>query len=93
MRIYCDISPTLLLDISIDDEGLSPAGPEEGDWVVFITGPDGHEAEFTVDRSDDRFEAAETLATAVTQTLSRVLRDGHVFLEHHDRRRGRLDPT
>jgi hypothetical protein len=92
IRIYCDVSQSLLLDISIDDEGLPPVGPQEGGWVVFITGPDGHEAEFTVDRLDDRDEAASALADAVTHALARVLREGQVFLEHYNPHTRRLDP-
>jgi hypothetical protein len=92
MRIYCDISRSLLLDISIDDEGVPPAGPQDGEWVVFITGPDGHEAKFTVDRLNNRDEDADALADAVADALTRVLREEHMLLEHYDRRIGRLDP-
>jgi len=55
--------------------------------------PDGHEAEFTVDRSGDREADAWELAEAVTQALTRVLRGGHVFLEHYNSRLGRLDSS
>jgi hypothetical protein len=68
-------------------------GPAEGDWVVFITGSDGHEAEFTVDRLDDRDGDADALAGAVADGLSRVLREAHIFLGHYDRHTGRLDPS
>jgi GNAT superfamily N-acetyltransferase len=93
MRIYSDISSNLLLDISIEDEGVSLAGPDDGDWVVFLTGPGGHEAEFTVPRQGDRELDSGALADAVTEALRRILRGGHVFLEHYDVRRGRLDES
>jgi predicted N-acetyltransferase YhbS len=91
MRIYSDVASTLLLDISIADDGVPILGPDDGPWVVFLTAPDGHEAEFTVDRSGDRHTDAWELAEAVTEALTRVLRGGHVFLEHYDSRLGRLD--
>jgi hypothetical protein len=90
MRIYSDISSTLSGDVSIADGGVPVVGPDDGPWVVFLTAPDGYEAEFTVDRSGEREDAWE-LAEAVTEALRRVLRGGHVFLEHYNSRLGRLD--
>ena len=92
LRMYSDISPKLLLDISVDDEGLDELGPADGEWVVFLTGPGGHEAEFTVDRLDDGDSGPELLAEAVSGALGDVLRGKHLFFEHYDPRYGRLDP-
>jgi hypothetical protein len=91
LRMFSDISPNLLLDVSVNDEGLGELGPADGEWVVFLTGPGGHEAEFTVDRLDDGDSDAEVLAEAVANAVGDVLRGGHIFLEHYDARYGRLD--
>jgi hypothetical protein len=90
--MYSDISPSLVLDISVNDEGLGELGPADGEWVVFLTAPGGHEAEFTVDRLDDGESNAELLAEAVADAVSDVLYGDHIFLEHYDARYGRLDP-
>jgi hypothetical protein len=82
--MYSDISPNLLLDISVNDEGLDELGPADGEWVVFLTGPDGHEAEFTVDRLDDGMSDPEVLAEAVANAVGDVLRGSHIFFEHYD---------
>jgi hypothetical protein len=92
LRMYSDISPTLLLDISIEDEGLPLLGPGDGGWVVFLTGTGGHEAEFTVERFEDRAVDAAVLAEAVVDGLNEILRGGHVYFEHYDPMLGRLDP-
>lgn len=92
LRMYSDISPNLVLDISIDDEGLNELGPADGEWVVFLTAPGGHEAEFTVDRLDDSESDADLLAEAVAGAVADVLYGDHIFLEHYDARYGRLDP-
>lgn len=92
-RIYSDISPKLLLDISLNDEGLGELGPEEGEWVVFLAGPNGYEAEFTVDRLGDDESDSDMLADSVAIALADVLRGGHPFFEHYDARFGRLDPN
>jgi hypothetical protein len=91
LRMYSDVSPNLLLDISVNDEGIDELGPAEGEWVVFLTGPNGHEAEFTVDRLDDDESEPELLAEAVASALGDVLRGDHLFFEHYDARYGRLD--
>jgi hypothetical protein len=78
--MYSDISPSLVLDISVNDEGLGELGPADGEWVVFLTAPGGHEAEFTVDRLDDGESDAELLAEAVADAVSDVLYGDHIFL-------------
>jgi hypothetical protein len=60
--------------------------------VVFLTGPGGHEAEFTVDPFEDREVDAAVLAAAVVNSLKEILRGGHVYFEHYDPMLGRLDP-
>jgi hypothetical protein len=91
IRLYCDIARTLLLNISIDDVAIPISGPRDGEWVVFLDNLDGHEAEFTVGRSSDRNEDAETLARAVVAAIKRALSGGRVLLEHYDPRLGRFD--
>ena len=92
IRMYSDVSSNLLLDLSVNDEGLDELGPAEGEWVVFLTGPGGHEAEFTIDRLDDGDSGPELLAEATASALGDVLRGDHLFFEHYDVRYGRLDP-
>lgn len=73
--MFSDVTPTLLIDISLDDIPMPACGPEDGEWVAFFHGPDGYEAEFTVDRpDDDEYEDAELLAEAVSSTLVDTLR-------------------
>ncbi len=92
MRMYSDVSSSLLLDVSTDDEGLGELGPEGGGWVVFLTGPGGHEAEFTIDQLGDEDENAGLFADAIADALGDVLRGRNIFFEHYDARYGRLDP-
>jgi hypothetical protein len=44
----------------------------DGGWVVFLTGTGGHEAEFTVDRFEDRAVDAAVLAEAVADGLKEI---------------------
>lgn len=87
-RIYR--APLAAAEHSIEDEGVSPSAP------TTATGSVHHRATATrpssVDRLHDRGEDADALADAVKDALSRVLREGHIFFEHYDRRTGRLDP-
>jgi hypothetical protein len=93
MRIFSDLSPTLLLDISIADAGVPVFDDADGAWVVFLDTPDGYEAEFTVDRYTDPDDDADNLADAIADALSHVLIGGHIFMQHYDPDFGRLDPS
>ena len=44
LRLYCELEPDLLLDLSIEDDQLPDTPPEEidGDWAVFIQDGDGN---------------------------------------------------
>jgi GNAT superfamily N-acetyltransferase len=94
LHIYADIGTQLLVDVIIGDCGLPVVAPEidDGEWVVYISNREGHEAEFTVDRTGDRVADADALAIAVREALSEILDGRPVFLERYDRRLGRLDP-
>ena len=92
-RIYADISDELLLDLSIVDEGLDDLGPEDDYWVVFVTRPEGHEAEVMLPRVEDAVADADQLATAAINTLTSVLRDSPILLGSYDPETGRLDPA
>jgi hypothetical protein len=70
LRIFGDLSPTHLLDISLDDAGLPPLGPGDGDWAVFLTTPDARECELTVGRGRGREADARALAGAVAGATS-----------------------
>jgi hypothetical protein len=50
LRLYCELDDGLLLDVSIDDEGLpdTPAGTRDGDWVVFVEADEGYRAEVAI---------------------------------------------
>lgn len=71
LRIFGDLAPSLLLDVSLDDAGVPPLGPGDGDWRVYLTTPDA-ERELTVARGsareDDARELAAAIAAAVAQT-------------------------
>ena len=71
LRIFGDLAPSLLLDVSLEDAGVPPLGPGDGDWRVYLTTPEG-ERELTVARGsareDDARELAAVVAAAVAQT-------------------------
>jgi hypothetical protein len=69
LRIFGDLAPTLLLDVSLDDAGVPPLGPGAGDWRVYLTTPEG-EREFVVARGREREDDARELAAAVAAALA-----------------------
>ena len=69
LRIFGDLAPTLLLDVSLDDAGVPPLGPGAGDWRVYLTTPEG-ERELVVARSREREDDARELAAAVAAALA-----------------------
>src|ERR1700758_2679850 len=52
LRLYCDMDDGLLLDVSVNDEGLpdTPPATIDGDWVVYVQQEEGgYRAEVTTD--------------------------------------------
>jgi hypothetical protein len=71
LRIFGDLAPSLLLDVSLDDAGVPPLGPGDGDWRVYLTTPDG-ERELVVTRGREREDDARELAAAVAAALGQT---------------------
>jgi hypothetical protein len=71
LRIFGDLAPSLLLDVSLDDAGVPPLGPGDGDWRVYLTTPDG-ERELVVARRHEREDDARELAAAVAAALGQT---------------------
>jgi len=71
LRIFGDLAPALLLDVSLDDAGVPPLGPGTGDWCVYLTTPDGERA-LTVARGREREDDARSLAAAVAAALAQT---------------------
>jgi hypothetical protein len=71
LRIFGDLAPSLLLDVSLDDAGVPPLGPGAGDWRVYLTTPEG-ERELTVARGGERDDDARSLAAAVAAALAQT---------------------
>jgi hypothetical protein len=67
LRIFGDLAPRLLLDVSLDDAGVPPLGPAAGDWRIYLTTPDD-ERELIVARRCEREDDARSLAAALAQT-------------------------
>jgi hypothetical protein len=79
LRLYCELDDGLLLDISVNDEGLpdTPAGIE-GAWVVFVEGQEGgYLAEVTIDGAT----AFPQLARRLVDLTDAVALGEHPFLE------------
>ena len=78
LRLYCELDDGLLLDISIDDEGLpdTPAGID-GEWVVYVQTEGGYRAEVTIDGTT-RFPQ---LARRLVDLTDAVALGEHPFLE------------
>ncbi len=55
LRIYCETDDELLLDVSINDEGIPDTPPAviDGEWVVFVQDPGGYLAEVWIDPTVD----------------------------------------
>jgi hypothetical protein len=56
LRLFCELSEELLLDLSLGDQGLPDAPPpaNEIDWTVFVqSASDGYLAEVMIDPSID----------------------------------------
>jgi hypothetical protein len=70
LRIFADLSPSLLLDVSVDDAGVPPLGPGPGEWTIYLTGADGDERELRVERGRGRRDDAGALAEAVARALA-----------------------
>ena len=71
LRIFGDLAPSLLLDVSLDDAGVPPLGPGAGDWRIYLTTPDG-ERELVVARGSERERDARELAAAVAAALGQT---------------------
>jgi|tagenome__1003787_1003787.scaffolds.fasta_scaffold20570553_1 hypothetical protein len=69
LRIFGDFAPSLLLDVSLDDAGIPPLGPDAGDWRVYLTSANG-ERELVVARGRRREDDARSLAVAVATALA-----------------------
>jgi hypothetical protein len=72
LRIYCETDDELLLDISINDEGLpdTPPAAVDGEWVVFLQDPGGYLAEVWIDPTVD----FATLAIKLRDLIESVTR-------------------
>jgi hypothetical protein len=71
LRIFGDLAPSLLLDVSLDDAGVPPLGPGAGDWRIYLTTPEG-ERELVVTRRNEREDDARSLAAAVAAALAQT---------------------
>jgi hypothetical protein len=71
LRIFGDLTPALLLDVSLDDAGVPPLGPGSGDWCVYLTTPDD-ERVLTVARRREREDDARSLAAAVAAAVAQT---------------------
>jgi hypothetical protein len=71
LRIFGDLPPRLLLDVSLDDAGVPPLGPGAGDWRVYLTSPES-ERELIVTRGHEREDDARSLAAAVAAALAQT---------------------
>ncbi|MGH3025583.1 MAG: hypothetical protein ACRDLR_03970 [Gaiellaceae bacterium] len=79
LRLYCDLDDDLLLDVTINDEGIpdTPARSINGDWIVFIQGQDGYLAEVYIERS----VTFPTLASRLADLVTAVAHGEHPLLE------------
>ena len=71
LRIFGDLAPSLLLDVSLDDAGVPPLGPGAGDWRIYLTTPEG-ERELVVARGSEREDDARSLAATVAAALAQT---------------------
>jgi hypothetical protein len=68
LRLYCELEGDLLLDLSIEDEEVPDAPPDEidGDWAVFVQDADGNYlADVLIDSTIDYDALAHKLAELV----------------------------
>lgn len=91
-RVYADLGPELLLDVSSGDAPLPVFAEDDDDWVVFLTTPGGFVAELTVPRMVEPHDGALVPAEAVEQAVTDVLRGRPILFEFHDPELGRLEP-
>jgi hypothetical protein len=64
LRLYCELENDLLLDLSIEDDQIPDAPPDEidGDWAVFVQDQDGNYlADVAIDPIIDYSELAHKL--------------------------------
>jgi len=68
LRLYCELDNDLLLDLSIEDDQIPDAPPDEidGDWAAFIQDADGNYlADVVIDPIIDYVELAHKLRELV----------------------------
>lgn len=80
LRLYCEMDEGLLLDVSVNDEGLPDVPPAtiDGDWVVYIQREEGgYQAEVAIDGK----LTFPGLANKLSDLIDAVALGEHPFLE------------
>lgn len=80
LRLYCELDDGLLLDVSVNDEGLPDMPPAtiDGDWVVYIQQEEGgYRAEVAIDGE----LTFPSLAGKLSDLIDAVALGEHPFFE------------